>query len=512
MRCPKCGDYVFEGEDRCVNCGSSVPSQKDSAWWGGKDFQGPDKAPDHDRNGQEEHHDGEVERSGVSPPELHSCPYCQTLSLFWNKHTVMYECLNPDCGRRIAAAEYESRKEETIAPQQWDEREKVQSPPRGEGDDKHGDIPHEVHHCVIHNCHYETECELCRKEKQDKVPRKEQSSDRLETCPVCGQGMLRWNPAISKYECLYWKCRRIIAKEYLESAQRPKEKRRFRLPRFGRLSRISIGLLILVVFAFALFYGLTHVGKSGPLSVLVTSPAPTSGPVITPRPIVVVTPIPIITVRPIPTLIPIITVRPIPTLIPLVPLATPTPTLNPALVLFKDDFSNEYSGWSTYSEGEGSAFYSNGWLHVKDYPFSQHSENSYANRYFTNFVLEVETKLVDGSDNNWHFIACRNDGVNNYYNFAISADGYYLISKWVNGVQTALVGPTSSVYINKGKGVVNLVRVECVGSNLSLSVNGHLLAKVTDYTLTGGDIALGADASGSEFTEVAFDNIVVSAP
>ena len=44
-------------------------------------------------------------------------------------------------------------------------------------------------------------------------------------------------------------------------------------------------------------------------------------------------------------------------------------------------------------------------------------------------------------------------------------------------------------------------------------INGHLLVEVTDYSFTGGDIALGCDSmSGSQFTEVAFDNIEVTEP
>jgi hypothetical protein len=170
---------------------------------------------------------------------------------------------------------------------------------------------------------------------------------------------------------------------------------------------------------------------------------------------------------------------------------TPTPT-----VLFSDDFSNPSSGWFTYSDIEGSAFYQGGWLHVRDNAFGVFSEASHAGQYFTDFVLEVETKLIDGTDDNWHIVRCRLDQWGNGYFLDISADGYYEIQKQV-----------------KGKGVTNLIHIECIGSTLSLSVNGHLLSEVTDYTFTGGDIALGANSCvGSQFTEVAFDNIVVTSP
>lgn len=200
------------------------------------------------------------------------------------------------------------------------------------------------------------------------------------------------------------------------------------------------------------------------------------------------------------------------------PVPSPTLTPTPAPVLFEDDFSNDASGWDTYSDEYGAAFYQDGWLHVRNNASNEYADYSYAHQYFTDFVLQVETKLVDGSEDNWHFVTARHSGAGNYYNFGISADGYYLVEKWVDGLRTEFREPTLSIYIKQGKGVINIVRVECVGSDLSLSVNGHLLADVSDATFTGGDIALsaslpvGTSVSESQFTEVAFDNIIITAP
>jgi len=200
------------------------------------------------------------------------------------------------------------------------------------------------------------------------------------------------------------------------------------------------------------------------------------------------------------------------------PAPSPTPTPTPAPVLFKDDFSNDSSGWDTYSDEGGAAFYQDGWLHVRNNASNEYADYSYSHQYFTDFVLEVETKLVNGTDENWHIVTARDDGTENYYTFGISADGYYAVSKRVDGLRTVFKEPTLSIYIKQGKGVINIVRVECVGSDLSLSVNGHLLANVSDSTFTGGDITLGASlpvgtsVSESQFTEVAFDNIIIIAP
>ena len=184
------------------------------------------------------------------------------------------------------------------------------------------------------------------------------------------------------------------------------------------------------------------------------------------------------------------------------------------VVLFSDDFNDPSSGWFTFSDQWGAASYKNGWFHVKDALRDDEFVGSHAGQYFTDLVLEVDTKLIDGSTDNWHIISCRSNQVDTWYSFGISADGYYGVSKTLDGRQTYLMDPTYSTNIRKGKGIINLVHIECIGSTLTLTVNGHLLAEVTDYSLTGGDIELGANVLSytPSFTEVAYDNLVVTAP
>jgi len=181
-------------------------------------------------------------------------------------------------------------------------------------------------------------------------------------------------------------------------------------------------------------------------------------------------------------------------------------------VLLSDDFSNEAGVWDTFSDEDGSVFYMDGWLHLTNYYSAPFATHTYAHQYFTDYIVEVETKLVRGTDNNWHSVVCRIQDSHNNYEFGISADGYYTIMKRVDGEETYLVEPTYSTYINQGVGAVNLLHIECIGGDLSLSVNGHLLEEVTDATFSGGDITLGAATLEAGFTEIAFDNIMVAEP
>ena len=188
------------------------------------------------------------------------------------------------------------------------------------------------------------------------------------------------------------------------------------------------------------------------------------------------------------------------------------PTPRTSKVLFSDDFSDETGGWDTYSAEYGSVFYKDGWLHLTNKNPSEFLTGTWAHKHFADFILEVETKLVAGTDSNWHIVICRYQDGSNYYRFAVSADGHYFVSKLVNGDVIGLASVVYSSYINQGVGAVNLIRIECVGSNLSLSANGHPLWKGTDAAFAGGDIVLAAHAYADTSTEISFDNITVTEP
>jgi len=199
----------------------------------------------------------------------------------------------------------------------------------------------------------------------------------------------------------------------------------------------------------------------------------------------------------------------------LTPTSTPTP-ITPGTVLYSDDFSDPSSSWDTFGDPWGSAFYQDEWFHImspgyEGVFFAQHR----IDQYFTDFILEVDMRLVVGTDYDYQLIFCRVDlETENYYAFVITALGNYEIFSGAGYLAGEwLVWPTFSTHIHTGQGVTNSVHVEFIGSTLSLSVNGHLLAEVTDYGITGGYIGFGAACfDESQFTEVAFDNFVVTVP
>ena len=69
-----------------------------------------------------------------------------------------------------------------------------------------------------------------------------------------------------------------------------------------------------------------------------------------------------------------------------------------------------------------------------------------------------------------------------------------------------------SSYIKTGLGVTNKVRVECIGNSLTLYVNGFRVARVSDGKLATGKVGLAVKSASGEYSEVAFDNVVIWTP
>jgi hypothetical protein len=193
---------------------------------------------------------------------------------------------------------------------------------------------------------------------------------------------------------------------------------------------------------------------------------------------------------------------------------SPNATIEPlSQEVFRDGFDSQNGNWTTYSSGNESAFYENGKLHIKNSTASVYPSASYIKqRQFSDFALEVDMELVSGSTASWQSVVCRYNGMGDSYMFCINANGKYSILKAVAGVATMLKTPTSSSHIKTGLGVANNIRIECIGDSLTLYVNGFRVAHVSDDTLVTGNVGLSVESASSEYSEGAFDNVVIWTP
>ena len=116
------------------------------------------------------------------------------------------------------------------------------------------------------------------------------------------------------------------------------------------------------------------------------------------------------------------------------------------------------------------------------------------------------------NDNNDYGVICRVNQDGAGYFFLISGDGYFAILRGdANEEFDPLIDWTSSKVINQGNSA-NEIQATCEGENLSLHVNGELLASVKDSRYSSGDIALTATSYETASTEIHFDDIEVVRP
>ena len=191
----------------------------------------------------------------------------------------------------------------------------------------------------------------------------------------------------------------------------------------------------------------------------------------------------------------------------------PTPTISLVAmgeVLFHDDFSRQDSGWETGFYDNGSADYNGGVYEVVS-SYQGATMWGAAFKDFTDVVIDVDATTTAGpaSDNNDYGVVCRLQENGDGYYLLISSDGYYAIYRGEGDGFVPLVDWSHSSVVRQGNNT-NHIQVVCDESNLTLIVNGDVMAETKDTTFTSGDIGLTATTYESASTKVHFDNLVVT--
>lgn len=181
-------------------------------------------------------------------------------------------------------------------------------------------------------------------------------------------------------------------------------------------------------------------------------------------------------------------------------------------VLFRDDFSDPSSGWDRVKMDDGSTDYEQGYYRIL---VNTPNTDVWANPGldFGDVIVEVDATKAGGPDDNVFGLICRYQNSDNFYFFLISSDGYYGIGKVVADEQT-LIGD-DQLYpddaIRQGQ-ATNHIKAACIGSTLTLRVNGTELAEVQDDAFASGDVGLMAGTFEQPGTELHFDDFVVKKP
>jgi len=191
--------------------------------------------------------------------------------------------------------------------------------------------------------------------------------------------------------------------------------------------------------------------------------------------------------------------------------AAPASSDSSSTALFSDDFSASNTGWDSATDEAGVTDYLEGEYQIL---VNQTDYYLWANpgKTFSDVRVEVDLRAVEDRGGDMGLI-CRYKDAENFYFLRITSDGYYGISKMVNG-EESLLGNDQLIVSDRIKTgtEANHLRADCVGDQLTLYVNGDMVADITDADLTSGDVGLIAGTFEQGGNDVRFDNFQVFRP
>jgi hypothetical protein len=187
-----------------------------------------------------------------------------------------------------------------------------------------------------------------------------------------------------------------------------------------------------------------------------------------------------------------------------------TPTVPSWPLLLTDDFDDPESGFSQDSNEERRRFYEDGHYGLEVLQ-EDRSTWTWRGDVLSDLVLEVD--VTPQGEAGHAGVIFRRDGTYRFYQFTLTADGRYRLRKKVTEEDWEdILDWKESRHIRTGL-ASNRLRVVCVGSTISLYVNGQYLDTVQDTYFAEGTIGLTAGTlPGEASTLFHFDNLQVYAP
>ena len=181
--------------------------------------------------------------------------------------------------------------------------------------------------------------------------------------------------------------------------------------------------------------------------------------------------------------------------------------------LFQDDFSDPSSGWTRADKDTYITDYANGAYRFYVKPDNYSVWSTAPGVTVDDASIEVEATKTAGPDDANFGIVCRYVDADNFYFLMITSDGYAAIYKLKAGGWTLLSGDELqfSDAILPGD-ATNVIRADCIGSTVSLTVNGELLMEVEDTDFESGSVGLLAGTNTAGGADIVFDNFIVTQP
>lgn len=194
------------------------------------------------------------------------------------------------------------------------------------------------------------------------------------------------------------------------------------------------------------------------------------------------------------------------------PTEAPTETTVPPV--YFDDFEDPNSGWFVGVDEFGEARYQDGGYLIAPPTDagSWSSTDSPNDESFSDMRVEVDTRKAAGPDENEYGVYCRLSGEPaTFYLGLIGDDGFFGIYQRTADDEWLLIDGAEDepIEINSAG---SHIRLDCIGSTISLYVNGDLVAEGSDDSLTRGEAGLYTGTLDEPGVEILFDNFAVYLP
>jgi hypothetical protein len=184
-------------------------------------------------------------------------------------------------------------------------------------------------------------------------------------------------------------------------------------------------------------------------------------------------------------------------------------------VLYRDDFSPAQTGpWITEADDQGYTAVADGRLLIDLNAPNTLQFVTLREPLFDDFILEIDSSQLEGSLDSSRGVLFRMQDGGSFYRFAITGAGFFVVERrdGDDGWQRLTRDWIESPAIRQGLNATNQLRVQAVGAQISVYVNGELLHQVVDNRYSQGTIAVEAGTFGPGQTRAAFDNLVVRRP
>lgn len=202
-----------------------------------------------------------------------------------------------------------------------------------------------------------------------------------------------------------------------------------------------------------------------------------------------------------------------------VPTSTPIPTATPTASPFLLNEADFDSGSCFQSDGVSPSsdverFSQNGQFHMRINVPNIIAWTVCENKEFKDFILEADVTKIEGPDNNAFGLIFRfNPDTDEFYNFSIGADGYYVLTEdGLNYKDPKFLVDWDTSPVIKTSASTNHLKLIVIGNKIEYYVNDTLLGSINDSSLAAGDIGIFASTFDVKGVHVSFDNIKVSQP